>query len=71
MAEIFLGKPWHWALLIVLAIVLWIVGENHLHTSNFNPFTAITFGLGVLSMVAIIATHRESDKVTRDPLEED
>lgn len=70
MAEIFLGKPWHWALLVVGAIILWVVGENHLHTSAFNLFTAITFGVGLVGMIALIVTHKDGERVTRDDLEE-
>lgn len=69
MKHIFLGKPLHWALLAVAFAVLWAVGENHLHTSRFNLFAAITFLIGLGVTAAVVLPHRRGERITREPIE--
>ncbi|NQW09253.1 MAG: hypothetical protein HQ481_05135 [Alphaproteobacteria bacterium] len=69
MKEIFLGKPLHWALLVVTFAILWVTGENHLHTSEFNVFAGITFAVGLGVMTVVVLTHRKGERITREPIE--
>lgn len=71
MKHIFLGKPLHWALLAVAFAILWVVGENHLHTSEFNLFAVITFLLGLGVTAAMVLPHRRGERITREPIELD
>jgi hypothetical protein len=69
MAEIFLGKRWHWGLLTVAFIVLAMVGQRHLHTYAFNSFSFICLLVGIVTVSAVVFTYRPGDRVTRDPIE--
>lgn len=70
MGEVFLGKPWHWGLLIAVSVVLAFVGVQYLHTSAFNLFSAISLGIGLLMVCAVVLTHKQGERVTRDPIED-
>lgn len=69
MRQIFLGKPYHWGLLVVTAVVLWAVGTFHLHTSQFNLFAGITFLAGTVIVLAVVLPHRPGERITREPIE--
>lgn len=69
MKAVFLGKPLHWALLAAVFAILWLVGENHLHTNRFNLFAGITFGLGLVVLSVVVLTHRKGERITREPIE--
>lgn len=69
MSRIFLGKWWHWCLLVAGVVALWIAGENRMHVIHFN-----TFILSLLLMVAIVvailvAGTRRGEQVTRERLD--
>lgn len=65
---IFLGKPWHWALLMVAASLLWLCGSKRLHVIEFNLFIIVML-LGVTaSLFALVFFHRDGERITRDPL---
>ena len=70
MASIFLGKAWHWLLFLVVGAVFWVTGVYHLHVSAFNIFIAITGGLSLLLVFAVLLDYRPGDHVTREPLPE-
>ena len=70
MAEIFLGKPLHWLMLVVVAAILWVVGEYHLHVSAFNTFVWIVLGLSIACLLFVVLGHRKGDRVMREPLDE-
>ncbi len=70
MAEIFLGKPWHWGLLIAVSLVLALVGVQYLHTSDFNVFAAISLAVGAIMVCAVVFSYRPGDRVTREPIED-
>ncbi|MCR9070462.1 MAG: hypothetical protein NXI18_01985 [Alphaproteobacteria bacterium] len=69
MADIFLGKPWHWGLLVLAFICLAVVGVNYMHTYAFNTFATICLAVGLLVVSAVVLTHRHGDRVTREPIE--
>ena len=69
-SKIFLGKAWHWLLLIVASALFWFCGGQRLHVIEFNIFVSAML-LGTVATVGlIIALHRPGDQVTRDPLVE-
>ena len=70
MADIFLGKPWHWGLLIAVSVVLALVGFQYLHTSDFNVFSAITLVVGVTMVCAVVLTYRPGDRIMREPIDD-
>lgn len=70
MADIFLGKAWHWGLLAAAFVALGLVGMRYLHTHAFNLFTVICLAIGVVVVSAVVLTHKHGDRVTREPIEE-
>lgn len=70
MGAIFLGKRFHWLILIVIFGVLWWMGEGLLQTRNFTLFIFILLALAAGAVVAIWLTYRKGDRVTRDSFDE-
>lgn len=69
MADIFIGKAWHWALLVLAFVALAVVGVNYMHTYAFNMFVMICLAIGLVVVSAVVLTHKPGDRVTRDPIE--
>jgi Mn2+/Fe2+ NRAMP family transporter len=71
MSRIFLGKPLHWVLVILLAAGGWLVGRQRFHVIEFNLFTILLLVVSAGVIVAVLMTSRPGEQVTRDPLEPD
>ena len=69
MREIFLGKPVHWAVLILLVLAGWLTGRERLHVIEFNLFIIGLLAVSVVAILIVLATSRPDERVTRDPLE--
>jgi hypothetical protein len=70
MSEIFLGKAAHWLLLVVISAILWVVGEYHVHVSQFHYFVFIVLALSVVCLSIVVLGHKKGDRIMREPLEE-
>jgi hypothetical protein len=70
MASIFLGKAWHWGLLVLAFAALAVVGDSYLHTHAFNTFSFICLAIGLVAVAAVVLTHKPGDRVTREPLDD-
>lgn len=68
MSKIFLGKPLHWAALVVAAGILYAVGGERLHTSSFNLFVGIVAAVATTLVALVWATTDPADAVTREPI---
>jgi hypothetical protein len=53
MSRIFLGKPLHWLVLVVITGGLWYAGDERLHVIHFNAFilTVLAISAGCVSLV--------------------
>jgi len=71
MSRFFLGKPWHWALLVACVGALWLAGHEKLHVVHFNAFVLSLLAATALVVAVIVAGTRPGEQVTRDPLERD
>jgi len=71
MRELFLGKPWHWALLVVIAALLWWAGDMRVHVTDFNSFVIALIVGSFAVVLLLLRTTRPGETVTRDPLEDD
>ena len=71
MRDIFLGKPIHWLLWVVIFGVLFALGRNYFHTNNFNLFILVLVALSTACVLTIFATYRKGDRITREPFDED
>jgi hypothetical protein len=68
-SRIFLGRWWHWAILVVGAALLWAAGSERMHVIHFNTFVLSVLGVTALVLGAVIRGTRPGEQVTRDPLE--
>ncbi len=68
---IFLGKPLHWAIIVLLVAGGWLTGRARLHVIEFNQFVLGLLAVATLALLAVLATSRPGERVTRDPLEPD
>ncbi len=69
MSRVFLGKPVHWAILVLLILAGWLTGRERLHVIEFNTFIIALLLITLVAILAILATSRPGEQVTRDPLE--
>ena len=68
MNRIFLGRWWHWAILVAITAALWFAGDKRMHVIEFNAFILALFG-GIAVVVAVLlAGTRPGEQVTRDEL---
>ena len=70
MRELFLGKPWHWLLLVVCIGLLAWAGAAKLHVIHFNNFFVALLVACVAVVLLLIHTTKPGERVTRDPLKE-
>ena len=68
MRDFFLGKPWHWLLLILIFGATWAMGEWKMHVIRFNPFILSILIGAVVVILLVVKTTKRDDPVTRDPL---
>ena len=71
MGRIFLGKPLHWALIILLIAVGWAIGEQRMHVISFNLFVVVLLLASAAAVGVVLLTSKPGDRITRDPLEPD
>lgn len=70
MKRIFLGKWWHWVLLVLLILLLWQVGQDKWHVIRFNWFLIALIVGTVVSLLAIIYTTKPGEQITREVLDD-
>ena len=71
MGRIFLGKPLHWGLIVLLVAIGWIIGDARMHVIWFNLFTVILLVISAVAVAVVLLTSRPEERITRDPLEPD
>lgn len=71
MGRIFLGKPFHWLIFVIIMAVLAWLGFNLVQTRDFKFFLFILVALVAGSVFTIMLTTRKDEQVTREPFEDD
>ena len=66
--KIFLGKAWHWLLLVVTGALFWFCGTKRLHVIEFNGFVMAMLAGTALIVAAIVLLHKPGEQITRDEL---
>ena len=66
--RVFLGRVWHWVLLVITSALFWYCGTKRLHVIEFNLFVMAMLVGTVLVVGAILYFHRPGEQVTRDVL---
>jgi len=69
MGHIFLGKPFHWLVFVIILAVLAWLGFNLVQTRDYNFFLLILVSLTAGSVITIMLTTRKGEQVTREPFE--
>ena len=70
MRELFIGKPVHWAIWIVIVGVLFMASRTYLHVRDFNNFLALVGALGLGAVLFVLFTSRRGETITREPFDE-
>jgi hypothetical protein len=70
MGSVFLGKWWHWLILILVCGLLWYAGYQRLHVIHFNVFISILVVGTVIVVIVLLAGTRPGEQVTRDKLDD-
>lgn len=65
-ARIFLGKWWHWVMLIAITGVLWLAGSKRMHVIEFNTFVLGLLGIIGFVVVTLLLGTLPGEQVTRD-----
>lgn len=68
MRRIFLGKWFHWLLLVLVIGLGAAVGDQKLHVTDFNAFLSLLTIAATVMVILVIWTTRPGEQVTRDPL---
>ncbi len=70
MREVFLGKPWHWALLLAVSALLWWAGVAKLHVIHFNLFVLALLAGSIVVVLLVVRTTKPGEQVTREHLQD-
>ena len=71
LSDLFIGRPLHWLLWIIIASVLYWLGKNAQHVRDFVPFVLELFALVAVCVIVIVVSYRPGERVTRESLFED
>jgi hypothetical protein len=66
MRDLFIGKPIHWLIWVVIVIVLFAMGKVYLQTREFDLFLAVIVGLGAGAVMTVLLTTAKGEQVTRE-----
>lgn len=66
MGRIFLGKWWHWGLIIAITGALWLAGSRRMHVIEFNTFILVLLAVIGVVVALLLAGTRPGEQVTRD-----
>ena len=69
--QIFLGKIWQWAMLLVVAGLLWWTGTAKMHVIHFNTFVSLLLIGSAVVVLLVVQTTKPGEQVTRDKLRDD
>jgi hypothetical protein len=68
-SRIFLGKWWHWGILVASVAALWFAGQQRMHVIHFNAFILSLLVVTAIVIAFLIARTHPGEQVTRDRLD--
>lgn len=68
--QLFLGKPLHWLLWLVLIVALYALGSISFHVKYFVPFFLILLALTAAFVFIVIFSYQPGERITREPFDE-
>ena len=66
MSNLFLGKPLHWLLLVVICAGLWYAGDLRLHLIHFDAFIVALLAVSAVCVFIVLYGTKPGDRITRD-----
>ena len=66
MRDLFIGKPIHWLIWVVIVIAFFSMGKVYLQTRDFSLFLALIVSLGTAAVLTVLLTTAKGDHVTRE-----
>lgn len=71
MNTLFLGKPLHWVILIIITAALWYAGELRLHIVHFDAFIVALLAVSAACVLIVLYGPGRGERITRDEIEPD
>jgi hypothetical protein len=68
MSNIFLGKPLHWLVLIIIAAGFWYAGELRMHNIHFNAFVMSVLAISAGCVMVVLYGPGRGERLTRDEI---
>jgi hypothetical protein len=68
MSNIFLGKPLHWLIAIIIAAGLWYAGGLRLHIVHFDAFIVALLAVSVACVLIVLYGPGRGTRMTRDEI---
>lgn len=68
MSNLFLGKPVHWLLLIVICGALWYAGDLRLHLIHFDAFIVALLAISAGCVLFVLYGTKPGERITRDDI---
>ena len=71
MNELFLGKPLHWLLLVIVCAGLWYAGDLRLHLIHFDAFIIALLAVSAVCVLIVLRGYKPGERITRDEIAPD
>jgi hypothetical protein len=68
MRNIFLGKPLHWFLMVVIAAGLWYAGDLRLQITHFDAFIVALLAISTACVLIVLYGPGRGERITRDEI---
>ncbi len=68
MSNLFLGKPLHWLMLIVISGGLWYAGGLRLHITHFDAFIVTLLAISAVCVLIVLYGTKPGERITRDKI---
>ncbi len=68
MSNLFLGKPLHWLMLVVISAGLWVAGDKREHIVHFDAFIVALLAVSALCVLIVLCGTKPGERITRDEI---
>jgi hypothetical protein len=68
MSRLFLGKPLHWLLLVVISAGLWYAGDLREHIVHFDAFIVVLLAVSTVCVLIVLYGPGHGERITRDEI---
>lgn len=66
LSQLFIGKPLYWFLWLIIAVVLYLLGENGIHVRYFVVFCFVMLVLTAVCIFTVLLTYKAGERITRE-----